>query len=212
MTFLKSLNNYLKCVYMQIIKTNTIYEYALRIDELHDGGDKIKLLGLFTNCETPNLIISQEISKEVKKTHYHVFVKIAMKIKELRNKIDYLFKEHKKGSKSLAICKKPESYLSYIIKDAQIIHKIGYTDADLLAVKKWEAKPEFKQNMVQLLHAHVGLKKPLEDITDSILQWYDINNKPFDKFRIKGYAYALYYKNNNKNVDVKRDIRSYILS
>jgi len=197
---------------MKKIKTISMYEYAVRIDELNNGGDKIKFLSIFEFLNPSKLIISQEISKEVKKVHYHAYVMIDLKIKDLRNKIDYQFKTHKKGSKSLAICKNPETYLSYITKDADVIHRIGFTDADFEAIKKWESKPQFKQNMVQTLHNHVGLKKDLADITDLVLQWYDENNKPFMKHLIKSYCYALYYKNNNKNADAKRSIREYILS
>lgn len=66
--------------------------------------------------------------------------------------------------------------------------------------------------MVETLHRYVGNKKDLADITDAILQWYDENNRPFMKHLLKSYAYALYYKNNNRDPDVKRSIREFILS
>lgn len=122
---------------MKNIKTTSMYEYAVRIDEKHDGGDKIKFLSIFEFLNPAKLIISQEISKEIKKVHYHAYVMIDLKIKDLRNKIDYQFKDHKKGSKSLAICKNPESYLAYMTKDADVIHRQGFTDADFEAIKKW---------------------------------------------------------------------------
>lgn len=188
-------------------------EYSIRIDDLQQGQDKTRVIAWITGIHPEAWLITQEHAKITGKLHYHAYIKTSLSLKQLRNKFNYQFmKTHKKGQYALALARNPENLLSYIMKDTTPIYT-SFTSDELSSFKAWIPKDEYKYKSSVLTKLKHAIKaKTLEDITMKLMEYYDNNNMPFDKFRMKAYAYAIYYHNNDKDDNTKQWIKNYILT
>lgn len=184
-------------------------ELSVRIDEISNGDDKLKALVLIERCRPTNYIMTQEIAKISKKIHYHIYIDGELSPKQVRNKFEYLFKEHKGSSYAIAKVKKPETFKSYILKDSKVVQS-SYSDKELEAMKTWIPRSEYKASVLTKLKECISAKS-LEEISSEMCDYYDNHNMAFDKYRMKSYAYAIYYHNNNKSRSIKKEISRYII-
>jgi len=184
---------------------NKDVEYHLRLDELNDGGDQIVLMSLINTFVCSKILMYFEHGKESEKPHYHVFLSTSMSKKSMDNALNYAFPKHKgegkgKGGgshKSFVRAVNAKSLESYVGKDGNAIMTHGYTDEELKAIKKWVGKKDYKQNMVDVLLKVVPAKtKDKREVCRHILQWYKMNRKPADKYRIKAYCNTIWMINN----------------
>jgi len=184
-------------------------ELSVRIDELDNGNDKLKALVLIERCKPSHYIMTHEIAKITKKHHYHVYVQTLLTIKQVRNKFEYLFPSHKGSSYAIAKVKKPETFRAYVLKDSKVVQS-SYTPKELEEMSTWVPKSEYKLSVLTKLKAHISAKS-LEDIASEMCEYYDKENMAFDKYRMKSYAYAIYYHNNDKSRSIKKEISRYII-
>ena len=184
-------------------------ELSVRIDELNNGDDKLKALILIERCKPSNYIMTHEIAKITKKHHYHVYVATYLTVKQVRNKFEYLFPNHKGSSYAIAKVKKPDTFRAYVLKDSEVI-QTSYSPKEIKEMSTWIPKSEYKLSVLTKLKAHISAKE-LEEIASQMCDYYDNQNMAFDKYRMKAYAYAIYYHNNNKSRSVKKEISRYII-
>lgn len=191
-----------------------MYEYSVRIDDLNNGQDKTRVIAFILGVIPESYIITCETASETKKLHYHAYVKTRdYPMKKLRNKFNYLFSAtHKRHTYALANVKNSANFLSYIIKDGDIV-MTSYSAEELTKIKAWIPKDEYKSKSSVLTKLKQAItEKELSSIIDNMMIFYDKNNMPFDKWRMKNYAYAIYYHNNDKNDNVKQEIREFLLN
>jgi len=184
-------------------------ELSVRIDELNNGDDKLKALILIERCKPSNYLMTFEIAKITKKHHYHIYVDTVLSSKQVRNKFEYLFPKHKGSSYAIAKVKKPVTFRAYILKDSKVI-QTTYSLKELEEMKTWIPKSEYKQSVLTRLKTSIKSKE-LESIALEMCEYYDQKNMAFDKYRMKAYAYALYYANNDKSRLIKKEISRYII-
>ncbi|AXH77696.1 MAG: replication protein [Circoviridae sp.] len=185
-------------------------DISVRIDDLKQGMDQTNVLVFIDRCKPEHYIITREIAKKSKKIHYHLYIHGQLSIKQVRNKFTYLFGEHKGSNYAIAKVRKVETFRSYILKDGDVLQS-SYTKKELEEMKTWIPRSEYKKSVLTRLKEHIPNTKSLEEIAHQMCEYYDTHNMAFDKYRMKAYAYAIYYANNNGSRDIKKEISRYII-
>lgn len=185
------------------------YEYAIRFNETDEGNDKLKVLIFIKRSEPINCIMAFEKGEKTDVPHYHLYLHTLKSIKQLRNLKNYVLPMHKKHTSAIALCKNPENQKSYVLKDGLILHNT-FSSAETEAIKKWVPKKQYKPSVLTELKNAIKCKD-LEDIFNEMMEFYDTRNMPFDKYRMKNYGYAVYYHNNAKDKQRKKEILLYLL-
>lgn len=181
--------------------------FSVRVDELNEGHDKLALLAWVKKMNPIRCIVSQEISKEVKKVHYHMYLNVDLvhDKRSVRNQFDYVFrKTHKGSTRSLAEVKKLNSFLSYIVKDTKIIHTIGFTEGDIKLIPKWvEGKKDGGPKIVSILNAYVPPEvRKKRDIAGYIIRYYRENEKPLMMYAVRGYLNTIHLIRNAEDSEI----------
>jgi len=115
-----------------------IHNLALRLDRIDENTLKI-FSQLLVDEKFQKYIISQEISKLTKKTHYHAYVCCESDVtyKTLTNRLRTNLKakvECIPHQYCIQKCKDVNKYLVYMLKDLNIVDSYGFEDSELKTI------------------------------------------------------------------------------
>lgn len=179
---------FLSCVY---------HMYAIRLDKTETAnGQSIVLWLMRQEKKVRRSLVVAEGNDTTLKRHYHLFVEYYdadKKISAMRKMIERAF-ENRGNQKAVAVCKKPEQYITYILKDYEVLYKIGFTDEELEDYHSRSYHKKKKQNVVQdiIEQIKITFKNPTEqDMMDSVFNYYRVRSKPMDFRHMKNVFIAV---------------------
>lgn len=112
-------------------------EYSIRLDKSEDSNSETIIFWVSRQIPTINRVIAvQEGDGKTLKVHYHLYIQYKKKIKlsAIQKRVERSF-SNRGTTKAVATVKKPEQYITYILKGQlnanSILYKYGFTDNEV---------------------------------------------------------------------------------
>lgn len=213
--------------YVYDVSESAYQPWTLRLDDIEDSQYHSNISLFLSKVEAKNIIISQEISKEVKKPHKH-FYYISNKGKKYQQNQSYRIfgVSHPKDMRALRECKDVKKYISYIVKDGDVIHT-DFTSSFMSSIPTWVDDKEFKKdNIVNDIIRHIDntsfgkeINEMLQDdvlipagdalrlirnnVCEGTLNYYQVHNKVYNIYYIKNLVYTISQHYANMDISIK---------
>lgn len=178
--------------------------FTLRIDEVGDSTCE-KIL-LWSSGQSPLCKRVLMTSERTRKLHYHLYFEYLSPLKPsaLRKRVHRAF-SNRGGTMAFAICKKPEVYVSYILKDVtdtnKIVYKKGFTEVQIVDYKARSYKKTVNTSIPFQIHQEIQMKfdkdpPTYDDIQSFVVRWYKVRHKAMTFSYMAGVVHTVesYYR------------------
>ncbi len=139
-------------------------EFALRIDEITTQTSEKLLIWLGVQKPLCDRIIA--VRETTTKNHHHLYFQYKQPIimASLRKRVERFF-IHRGGQKALSLVKKPEQYITYILKENKLYYLIGFAQEEIMDYKARSYKKSVKPLTIpQQIKQIINKKYPLDTI------------------------------------------------
>lgn len=180
-------------------------DFAIRLDETKTATrGSISLFLSRQASSVKRAICFEEGDGRTLKKHYHIFISYKEKKKPdtIRKMVARAF-ENRGSTKSTALCRNSEQYLTYISKDNNVVYKNNFTDEEIgdYLLRSYKPKGDKVSMMTHLINEvdrihGVGRLRVVKDITEESLvsivyNYYRKKRKPMNFHYMKSLVRGL---------------------
>lgn len=219
--------------YVSDVGESAYHPWTLRLDDVDCNQYHSNISLFLSKVEAKHIIISQEISKEVKKPHKH-FYYISNKGKKYQQNQSYRIfgVSHPKEMRALRECKDVKKYISYIVKDGDVIHT-DFSSVFMSSVPTWINDKEFKKDNIMndiiqfidlqsygkemnemlsdsLVSEGIHLRFVRETVADGCIDYYNHHNKVINTYYVKNLVFTIAQHYFNKDDELKTKYRRWM--
>lgn len=173
----------------------TSYTFRIDVIEGTNEAEVSESLYNFLMLYSNEYLITHEIAKITKKSHYHAYAISKSSYEAIKKAWKRKFDkwDGRRQQKAMAICRDPKTYLAYILKDGNVIKStIPYEEY----IGKWKNPKEYGRTLLGKLKKYADdNNERLESFSDClkvVFNYTRLHGNCMNKYRMKDQAELLY--------------------